>query len=87
MDAGRSADDGATQTVTAVAVSIADAQNVRTALATPDPSALLQPYAERVRHDTGVDFITIMSPAGSATPPPTRPGSAGTSSATPRPPS
>jgi sensor histidine kinase regulating citrate/malate metabolism len=64
MDAGRSADDGAAQTVTAVALSIADAQNVRTALATPDPSALLQPYAERVRHDTGVDFITIMSPAG-----------------------
>ncbi|GAA1851203.1 sensor histidine kinase [Actinomadura bangladeshensis] len=64
LDAGRSADDGARQTVTAVAVSIADAQNVRAALAAPDPSALLQPYAERVRHDTGVDFITIMSPDG-----------------------
>ncbi|GAA1777397.1 sensor histidine kinase [Actinomadura chokoriensis] len=64
LDAGRSADDGARQTVTAVAVSIADAQNVRAALAAPEPSALLQPYAERVRHDTGVDFITIMSPDG-----------------------
>ncbi|NKZ06643.1 sensor histidine kinase [Actinomadura latina] len=64
LDAGRSADDGAEQTVTAVAVSIADAQNVRAALTTPDPSAVLQPYAERVRYDTGVDFITIMSPAG-----------------------
>ncbi|MEU8802827.1 sensor histidine kinase [Spirillospora sp. NPDC048819] len=64
LDAGRSADDAAAQTVTAVAQSIADADNVRTALASPDPSRLLQPYAERVRHDTGVDFITIMSPAG-----------------------
>lgn len=64
LDAGRSADDGARQTVTAVAVSIADAQNVRAALAASDPSALLQPYAERVRRDTGVDFITIMSPDG-----------------------
>ncbi|MER7541648.1 ATP-binding protein [Actinomadura sp.] len=64
LDAGRSADDGAAQTVTAVALSIADAQNVRAALAAPDPSALLQPYAERVRYDTGVDFITIMSPQG-----------------------
>lgn len=64
LDAGRSADDTATQTVTAVAKSIADSDNVRTALASPDPSRLLQPYAERVRHDTGVDFITIMNPAG-----------------------
>ncbi|MFG2090870.1 MULTISPECIES: ATP-binding protein [unclassified Spirillospora] len=64
LDAGRSSDDAATQTVTAVAQSIADADNVRTAVASPDPSSLLQPYAERVRHDTGVDFITIMSPAG-----------------------
>ena len=64
LDAGRSADDAATRTVTAVAKSIADADNVRTALASPDPSRLLQPYAERVRRDTGVDFITIMDPAG-----------------------
>src|SRR5690606_41080926 len=64
LDAGRSADEAAAQTVTAVAKSIADADNVRTAVASPDPSRLLQPYAERVRRDTGVDFITIMSPAG-----------------------
>ncbi|TDC58126.1 sensor histidine kinase [Actinomadura sp. KC345] len=64
LDAGRSADDAAARTVTAVAKSIADADNVRTALASPDPSRLLQPYAERVRRDTGVDFVTIMDPAG-----------------------
>ncbi|WP_235036793.1 sensor histidine kinase [Actinomadura sp. K4S16] len=64
MDSGRAVDDSATQTVSAVAATIADAPTVRAALADPAPSRLLQPYAERVRHDTGVDFITIMSPAG-----------------------
>ncbi|WP_240809700.1 sensor histidine kinase [Actinomadura sp. WMMA1423] len=64
LDSGRAVDDRAAQTVSAVAVSIADAPTVRTALADPVPSRLLQPYAERVRHDAGVDFITIMSPAG-----------------------
>ncbi|NDU71228.1 GHKL domain-containing protein [Actinomadura sp. DSM 109109] len=64
VDSGRAVDDSATQTVSAVAASIADAPNVRAALADPVPSRLLQPYAERVRHDTGVDFITIMSPDG-----------------------
>ncbi|MEO3829266.1 ATP-binding protein [Actinomadura sp. B10D3] len=64
LDSGRAADDTARQTVTALASSIADSQNVQAALADPQPSRLLQPYAERVRHDTGVDFITIMTPAG-----------------------
>ncbi|MEU8777555.1 sensor histidine kinase [Streptomyces sp. NPDC048606] len=30
----------------------------------PDPTVTLQPYAERVRADTGVDFVTIMAPDG-----------------------
>ncbi|MEU9845505.1 PAS domain-containing protein, partial [Actinomadura sp. NPDC048032] len=64
LDSGRAVDDSAAQTVSAVAASIADAPTVRAALADPAPTRLLQPYAERVRHDTGVDFITIMSPAG-----------------------
>ncbi|WP_067797210.1 sensor histidine kinase [Actinomadura formosensis] len=64
LDSGRVANESAAQTVTAVAASIADARDVRAALATPDPSRLLQPYAERVRRDTGVDFITIMTPDG-----------------------
>lgn len=34
------------------------------ALATQDPSHELQPFAERIRVDTGVDFITIMNPDG-----------------------
>ncbi|MFI0479279.1 ATP-binding protein [Actinomadura sp. 9N215] len=64
LDAGRAADEAARQKVTGVAASIANAQNIQAALATPNPSVLLQPYAERVRRDTGVDFITIMSPDG-----------------------
>src|SRR5262245_58129076 len=48
----------------AVAVSVAASPDVLAALEGPNPSARLQPYAERVRHQTGVDFITIMSPDG-----------------------
>ena len=39
----------------------------RTIAALPEvqrPSRALQPLAERIRHDAGVDFITIMSPDG-----------------------
>ena len=43
---------------------MADAPTVAAAAATPNPSATLQPFAVRVQADTGVDFITIMSPAG-----------------------
>jgi sensor histidine kinase regulating citrate/malate metabolism len=56
--------DEAADTAQAVAISVADSPVVLAALADADPSDRLQPYAERVRRDTGVDFITIMSPAG-----------------------
>ncbi|WP_440099290.1 sensor histidine kinase [Streptosporangium sp. H16] len=45
-------------TARAVTVSVADSPSV---LASLGDSAALQPYAERVRRETGVDFITIMS--------------------------
>ncbi|MEV6104740.1 sensor histidine kinase [Streptomyces sp. NPDC051940] len=48
----------------AVAVSVADSPVVTDALTGPDPSAVLQPYAERVRRDARVTFITIMAPDG-----------------------
>ncbi|WP_067817394.1 sensor histidine kinase [Actinomadura kijaniata] len=64
LDAERAARDRARQTVTAVAATIADAPHVGPAVAAGDPGRTLQPFAERVRADTGVDFITIMSPAG-----------------------
>ncbi|MFJ8041866.1 ATP-binding protein [Kitasatospora sp. NPDC096147] len=61
--AGR-AEDAALRQVTAVARSVADAPNVREAALAPAPSAALQPYAEQVRRDTGVDFVTVMAPDG-----------------------
>ncbi|GAB3466939.1 sensor histidine kinase [Actinophytocola sediminis] len=50
--------------VVSVALTIADTPTVVDAVRTPNPSALLQPFAERVRADTGVDFITIMDRTG-----------------------
>ncbi|MEU6478508.1 sensor histidine kinase [Streptomyces sp. NPDC047017] len=49
---------------TAVARSIADSPSVREAIRTSDPTARLQPYALKVQRDTGVDFVTIMTPGG-----------------------
>ncbi|KUN80273.1 histidine kinase [Streptomyces bungoensis] len=49
---------------TAVARSIADSPSVRAAIHTARPSATLQPYALKVQRDTGVDFVTIMTPEG-----------------------
>ncbi|MBB2743862.1 UNVERIFIED_ORG: sensor histidine kinase regulating citrate/malate metabolism [Microbispora rosea subsp. rosea] len=56
--------DEAARTSRAVAISVADAPTVLDALDDPDPSAALQPYAERVRAEAGLDFITIMSREG-----------------------
>ncbi|MFG1706146.1 ATP-binding protein [Nonomuraea sp. M3C6] len=51
-------------TARAVAVSVATSPDVLDALDDGDPTARLQPFAERVRLQTGVDFITIMKPDG-----------------------
>ena len=48
----------------AVATTTADSPQILTALATADPSAQLQPWAERIRRDTGTDFVVVMSPDG-----------------------
>lgn len=62
------AEDAARRQAGAVARAVADSPSVREAVraGTPgaDPSAALQPYAERVRTDSGVDFVTIMAPDG-----------------------
>lgn len=58
------AEAAAFRQVTAVARSVADAPTVREAALGPDPSAVLQPYAEQVRRHTGVDFVTVMAPDG-----------------------
>ncbi|MER7759768.1 sensor histidine kinase [Streptomyces sp. NPDC097619] len=58
------AEEAARRQAGAVARAVADSPSVREAVRGPDPSAVLQPYAERVRADSGVDFVTIMDPRG-----------------------
>lgn len=54
--------DEAGRRMEGVAASIAANPLVLQAAATPDPSAMLQPYAKDVTDAAGVDFITIMAP-------------------------
>ena len=59
------ANSGAAQDeVLGVARTLAADPEVGDALAVPDPSAVLQPLAERVRQDTGTDFVVVMTPDG-----------------------
>ncbi|MGP3689872.1 sensor histidine kinase [Streptomyces sp. IBSNAI002] len=62
------AEDAARRQAGAVARAVADSPSVleavREGVRGGDPAARLQPYAERVRVDSGVDFVTIMDPAG-----------------------
>ncbi|MFJ3921948.1 ATP-binding protein [Streptomyces sp. NPDC090022] len=62
--ARRQAEEAAQRQAGAVARTVADSPSVRDAAGTPRPSEALQPYAERVRLDSGVDFVTIMAPDG-----------------------
>ncbi|MGQ0838884.1 ATP-binding protein [Actinokineospora sp.] len=64
VDVADRAQEASAANVTALARAIADAPSVVDAVTGPDPSAMLQPYAQTVLADTGVDFITIMSPDG-----------------------
>jgi len=56
--------ESTTDEVVSIALTIADSPAVVDAVTAHDPSAVLQPFAERVRRHTGVDFITIMDTAG-----------------------
>ncbi|MFJ7586516.1 ATP-binding protein [Streptomyces sp. NPDC097617] len=62
------AEEAARRQAGAVALAVADSPSVREAVRAgargTDPSVELQPYAERVREDSGVAFVTIMSPEG-----------------------
>ncbi|MET8850629.1 sensor histidine kinase [Amycolatopsis sp. NPDC004625] len=64
LDAQRAVGQNARDQVRTVALTVADAPNVVAAVGTPNPSVALQPFAQRVKDHTHVDFITIMSPAG-----------------------
>jgi sensor histidine kinase regulating citrate/malate metabolism len=59
-NARRDTRDHARDQAIAVARAVADSPTVRTALVTSDPTAILQPYAEEVRADSGVDFVVVM---------------------------
>ncbi|CUR55768.1 Two component signal transduction histidine kinase regulating citrate/malate metabolism [metagenome] len=59
-DARRDARSTATDLSVVVAQSVADSPTVVNALSDPDPTAILQPFANEVSADTDVDFITIM---------------------------
>jgi sensor histidine kinase regulating citrate/malate metabolism len=58
------AEETARRQTTATATAVADFPSVVTALRSADPTARLQPHAERLRKDAGVDFVVIMSPDG-----------------------
>jgi len=64
VQAGHNSRESARSRVLAVAHSVAAAPTVVDALAGPQPSAVLQPYAETVRLTAGTDFVVIMSTAG-----------------------
>jgi two-component system, CitB family, sensor kinase len=55
---------GAQDEVLGVAHAVAAAPTVREGLDAPDPSAVLQPFAERIRLETGSDFVVVMSTDG-----------------------
>jgi len=66
LQARQRSQDTTGERVLAVARSVAASPLVRSVLTAPDanPSAVLQPYAEQVRRDTGVDFVVVMSTKG-----------------------
>ena len=55
--------DSTSDRVLSIARSVAASPTVRSALTPPlvQPSEVLQPYAERVRRDTGTDFVVVMN--------------------------
>jgi len=64
LQARESSQASARARVLAVARSVAASPLVRSALLAPDPSAILEPYTERVGRDTGSDFVVVMTTRG-----------------------
>ncbi|MGW2630235.1 sensor histidine kinase [Streptomyces chattanoogensis] len=64
LSAQRQAEATARRQTTAVATAVADSPVVVAAARTKDPTAVLQPYTERLRRDAGVDFVVVMAPDG-----------------------
>lgn len=63
-DARRDAVHAAGDVTLGVAESVAASPTVRSAVGSTDPTRVLQPYAEQVRHRTGTGFVVVMSAAG-----------------------
>lgn len=59
-DARRDVRTHARDQAVAVAEAVADSPTVLAALADPEPTRILQPYAEQVRRDTDTDFVVVM---------------------------
>src|SRR5919202_6711276 len=62
--ADRRAQDDQRVRVLSLARTLADSGEVRGALGRRDPSAVLQPLAERVRRDADLGFVVFMTPEG-----------------------
>src|SRR6478609_8634409 len=62
--AQRAGDQEAIARALAVAGTMAATPDVVAGVQGPDPSAVLQPYAERVRVESGTDFVVVMSRDG-----------------------
>ncbi|HEX5333438.1 MAG TPA: ATP-binding protein [Cellulomonas sp.] len=60
LQARENSQEASRSRVLAVARAVAASPQVRAALTTPDPSTVLQPLAEQVRHDTATDFVVVM---------------------------
>jgi two-component system CitB family sensor kinase len=64
LQARQSSQASTSARVLAVARSVAASPLVRSALLTPDPSAILQPYTVKVGRDTVTDFVVVMTTKG-----------------------
>ena len=62
FDARRDADELTRQKVIAVTESVARMHSTAAAIASPDPTAILQPQTEAIRKATGMDFVVVMAP-------------------------
>jgi sensor histidine kinase regulating citrate/malate metabolism len=62
LDARQAVQRTAEQETTAIVASLADSPLVLGAVTGPDPTAVLQPFVEQVRADTGTSFITVLAP-------------------------
>jgi sensor histidine kinase regulating citrate/malate metabolism len=61
-EAREAVQQSAEQETTAIVAGLADSPLVVDAVAGDDPTAVLQPYVEEVRADTGTSFITVLAP-------------------------